>query len=138
MQFDIVSNCAAFLLGTLTGAAGMYYGELFTDQRRKKEKTRAERHTFEAVCQQMPDLIQEMRDDLTQKPQVREFFLLQEGSAFGIKNSDAFEYRFSEKRPVLSWAKTLENHGYVQDVTPGNTPKYRMTEEFVGLILKPR
>jgi hypothetical protein len=138
VQFDFVSTCAAFLLGTLTGAAGMYYGELFTDQRRKKEKARAERQAFDTVCQQMPDLIKEMRDDLTQKPHVREFFLLHEGSAFGIKNSDAFVYRASEKHPVRSWAKTLENHGYVQDVTPGNTPKYRMTEEFVGLILKPK
>lgn len=134
MQLDLVSVCAAFLLGTLIGAAGMYYGELFTDQRRKKEKAHAERQAFDSVCQQMRDLINEMRDDLTQKPHVREFFILQEGSAFGIKNSDAFVYRASEKRPVQSWAKILENQGYVIEITPKSTPKYRMAKEFVNLI----
>lgn len=138
MQFDLVSVCAGFLLGTVTGAAGMYYGEYFSDQRRKQEKLRDAGQTFETVCHQMPDLIQEMRDDLTQKPHVREFFVLADGTALGGMSSPAFTYHERAGRPVFSWVQALENHGYVQDITPKNTPKYRMTEEFVGLILKPK
>lgn len=134
MQFDPTSMFVGFLVGAFTGAAGGYLADKYTDQRRKQEETKQSRRKFDAVCHQMPDFIKEMRDDLTQKPHVREFFLLEEGSAFGIKNSDAFVYRFSEKRPVRSWAKILENQGYVIEITPKSTPKYRMAKEFVNLI----
>ena len=30
----------------------------------------------------------------------------------------------------------LENHGYLTDVTTGNVPIYRMSEDFVQLVLK--
>ena len=42
-----------------------------------------------------------------------------------------------EDHPNLTGKITiLENHGYIADVTPGNAPKYCMSEEFVELILK--
>ena len=41
-----------------------------------------------------------------------------------------------EKHPDLqNKVDLLESHGLVVDVTPGNAPMYRMTEDFVGLLM---
>lgn len=75
MEFGLVPTSAAFLLGTLTGAAGIYYGEYFTDQRKKQEKTRDTIQTFETVCRQMPDLIAAFRLRIEQVPLTRDFLV---------------------------------------------------------------
>lgn len=112
----------------------MYYGEKFTDQRRKQEARQESRRQFESVCQQMPDLIKEMQENLAEMPHVRQFFVLPKGAELGGTASPAFKYYDSPDKPLQSWVQVLENHGYVVDITSKSTPKYRMTKEFVNLI----
>lgn len=83
MPFDLASTCGGFLLGTITGAAGAYYGDKFTDQRRKQEQKHGTNQAFAAVCLQMPELIAEMKEDLTREPHVRDFYVLPKGAMLG-------------------------------------------------------
>jgi hypothetical protein len=45
-------------------------------------------------------------------------------------------YYFEEKHPDLKiQIDLLQNQGHIIDVTPKNTPIFRMTEEFVDFLL---
>ena len=74
---DIITHLVAFLVGALTGAAGVYLGNKYTDRRREGEARKKEREQFQSVRDQMPQLIAEMKEDLSKPGQqlIREFFL---------------------------------------------------------------
>ncbi len=134
MQFDVASTCIGFLIGTFTGAAGGYFANKYTDARRKKEAAKENANKFAQVAAQMPELLQEMRQDLTEHPSVREFFVLLGGAVLGGTSSPSFQYRDAIHPGLMGKLHILENHGYLTDVTPKDCPKYRMTEEFVRLL----
>jgi hypothetical protein len=46
-----------------------------------------------------------------------------------------FKYFLEDHDDLANQVTILQNLGYVVDVTPGNTPIYPMSEEFVGLLL---
>jgi hypothetical protein len=126
-----------FLAGIVVGAAGAYFGDLFTDQRRRKEDARKSRELFGAMVARMPDLLREMRTDVRDPDHrnVRDFFVIPE-SAQLTPDGKAFVYRVNSGNDYLSKVGILEASGYVRDITPGNAPKFRMTEEFVSRLEK--
>ena len=137
MQFDWISSAIGFLLGTLTGAAGKYYAEKFTDQRRKTESTRQLKQEFLNIKRQMPELIKEFKDDLSKANQkfIREFFVLENHKVvLGGSGKPRFSYYEEEHPNLRGKVDILENQGFLIDVTPSNVPVYRMTEEFVHLV----
>lgn len=134
MEFDLVSTCAGFLLGALTGAAGMYYGELFTDQRRKKEKARAERQAFDTVCQQMPDLIAALRLRIEQVPLTRDFLVRsQTAIAFVSDDGSLREGQVSDLPELGRKLRVLEINKYISQATANTVPYpcYTMSQDFV-------
>lgn len=134
-----MSHLIAFVLGAFTGAAGKYLADKYTDRRRDKERDTSTRKTFVVVAEKMPDLIKEIKEDLL-NPEcalIREFFILP-NDRVGF-NSDGGHYIFyyeEQHENLLHKIKLLENYGYVNDITHTNTPKYRMTEEFVNCVIK--
>ena len=132
---SFVSHGIAFLVGTATGAAGAYFAEKFTDRRREKEGQRKEEERFLEVAAMMPDLVTEMRQDLSQHPNFRDFFVIDKGlQLWASKNS--FVYSECDGNDYLSKVRILEGHGYVIDITPKNAPMFRMTEPFVDAVRK--
>ena len=132
----IITHFIAFIVGIVTGAAGMYYGQKFTDRRREKENQKRNKDQFQQVQKQMPQLIAEMKKDLNNPEHqfIREFFVTSDKLI--VKTQDKYFFYYTEKHGDLQCKiHILENHGYIIDVTPGDAPKYRMTEEFVKLIL---
>lgn len=139
MQFDIQSTLAGFLVGVATGAAGSYFGNKYTDRRKEREAARRTQRQFADVKKKMPELIAEMKADLSTADgqHVREFFVLEKRShRLGGSEKPRFCYYVEEHGDLHGKLSILGNHGYLIDVTPGNTPIYRMTEEFVELIHK--
>ena len=129
---EIITHLIAFLVGTATGAAGKYFADKFTDKRRRVETHKEEDARFAKMVTAMPDLLEEMRNDVIvpEHSAWREFFVIPKGSLLsGTPNS--FFYEDDEKNAFLSKTRTLEEHGYVVDITPGNAPHFRMREEFV-------
>lgn len=107
-----------------------------TEMRGQKEAAKAATAKFAQVAERMPELLQEMRQDLMGQPHVREFFVLLGGVTLGGTSSPSFEYRDSIHPSLMGKVHILENHGYLKNVTPKDCPKYRMTEEFVELLMK--
>ena len=129
---DWASALIGFVVGAFTGAAGTYLGEKYTDQRRKNEAENRLKAEWLDVCQRFPKIISEMREGV-RKPEfesVRRFFVK---SSRTTVNSDQphFEYHTDMHADLDAAISHLERFGYIEDITPGNCPMYRMSEHFV-------
>ena len=139
MQFDWFSSVIGFLIGTVTGAAGTYYAEKYTDERREREYKRKVKKEFLNLKKQMPELITEFKNDLSEKRNglIREFFVLpNKRVCLGGSEKPRFIYYEDDHENLLAKIDLLEAKGFLVDVTTKNTPILRMTEEFVELIQK--
>lgn len=131
--FDIISGVIGFLLGIV----GTYYVHKLTDRRREREQKEKARKNFLTTIAKMPEFIEELKSDLTEHLDVREFFVLPKGASLGGSKIPRFIYYYERDNPednLLNKIQILENMGYIIDVTPGNTPIFRMTEDFVDLL----
>ena len=135
----MISHLVTFLLGALTGAAGKYLADKYTDKRRLKEGESRSKKLFQELASRMPDLIKEMKDDLS-KPDnhlIREFYILPHRRVSFMAGGRRYLYYFEEEhQDLLHKLHILEEPGFIQDITETNTPKFRMTEQFFGYVLK--
>jgi hypothetical protein len=137
MQFDWMSSVIGFLVGATTTATGAYFAAKFTDQRRENESAKQLKRVFLNIKKQMPELIAEFKTDLAGSKLTREFFVLtNKKDHLGGSQKHRFVYYEEEHKNLRGKLDLLENEGFLVDMTPGNTPVYRMTEEFVDLINK--
>ena len=92
--------------------------------------------TFLRVKEQMPALIAEMKQALDSDDGrfVREFFIMSKNHRLGGSEKPRFIFFEEDHDNLRGMIDVLENHGYVVDITPGNTPIFRMTEAFVSLV----
>ncbi len=132
---DLLSLSVGFVVGAFTGAAGTYLGEKYTDKRRSKEKSRAKDEEWAQVCQRFPVVIEEMKKDMqsAEAANIREFFLKTTSTILNAPKPH-FEYYTDVHPEVQAAAKYLEELGYVEDITPGNCPMYRMREVLVDRL----
>lgn len=139
MNFDWISSVIGFLLGTGTGVAGKYFADKFTDRRRKTESTKQLKQEFMNIKKQMPELIKEFKNDLSKEDHkfIREFFVLHSKKVLlGGYTKPRFVYYEEDHMNLRCKIDILESKGFLLDVTIGNTPIYKMTEEFVELLNK--
>ena len=136
---DIGSMALGFLVGAATGATGTYFAHKYTDRRREKEAGKQAKKHFLKIKEQMPKLIEEMRADLLRDGNacVREFFVLEDKKVvLGGSEKDQFVYYEDNHENLRGQLDILESEGYIFEVPHGNVPIYRMTEEFVQLLMK--
>lgn len=127
----------SFLLGLLTGAAGKYLADKYTDKRRDIEDEKSEIKKFKSVRKKMTSLIDEMKEDLLKHELFRDFFIIP-SRGMSLNATECFVYYEKEHDNLISKISILENNDYIYDISTGNTPKYRMTDEFVNMILNIR
>ena len=91
---------------------------------------------FQKVKALMPELIAEMKKDLSKEDNkfIREFFIVSKRWILNVTHP-CFVYYFEDHENLQGKIHIMENCGFVMDVTPKNAKKYRMTEEFVELLL---
>lgn len=132
------THIISFLFGTATGAAGSYFATKYTDRRREKEGKEKAKSTFRKVQEIMPDLIQEMKTDFNNPEfiSIREFAILPNDRVIFNSGQPRFIYYEEQHNDLKGKVSILENHSFVYDVTPGNAPIYRITEEFWELVKK--
>lgn len=134
---DITSALIGFLVGTATGAAGQYFADKYTDQRREKRLAEEEARLWQDIEQRFPAVISEMREDFSaqENRHVRAFFVKKSTTILGSQSEPCFAY-YTDKHPDLRAAVSfLEQHGFVTDITPGNCPMYRIHEKLVDALL---
>ena len=134
----LVSHFLTFLGGLLIGIFGNYISQQLTNKRIRKEAKKAKNQQFEEIKNAMPKLIKEMKVDLS-KPHLkikREFYVNPNRSIRLNVPSDTLVYYENEHIALKDNMVLLENKGFITDITPENAPKYRMSEEFVELIMQ--
>ena len=84
----------------------------------------------------MPDLLQEMKSGiLSDKTRlIREFVVLHSEGVIFNSQKLRFVYFESQHENLLNKINLLEEYGFIFDITPGDTPIYRMIDEFMDLI----
>ncbi len=128
-----------YLAGILTGifiaCAGKYLADKYTDKRRGMEKKRAGDSDLQYVTDKMPELIAEMRDDLTTNPLCREFILFSKRGSYNHNpNKKILSYFFEDHDNLREKVGILENLGFVDDITFNDTHRYCMSEHFAELL----
>ncbi len=129
---DLLSLAVGFVVGTLTGAAGHYFGEKYTDQRRSKELASYLDKEWANLDKRFPKVIAAMKADVNNPKlaNVREFFV--KSSRTTVNRSEpCFEYHTDVHADLSAAITHLEELGYIVDITTGNCQMYRMTEHFV-------
>lgn len=126
----------AYVGGIATETARSYFSDMLTDRRRDREAKSKEEEQFRNVVSKIPDLIDEIKKDLSNPEQslVREFFISKKSYSLNAGDSPSFVYYVDDHPGLQNKVHILENSGYVRDITPGNAPMYRMTEDFVRLL----
>ena len=91
---------------------------------------------FSKVKILMPGLIADIKKDLTKKGSnlIRELFIVSKNWSLNVVNPH-FVYYFEEHENLQGKMHILENYRFVIDMTSTNVKKYRLTEEFVDLLL---
>jgi hypothetical protein len=132
----IISHLIAFLVGAFGGAAGHYFGTKYTEKRHEKEAALKLKKKFKKVYDSVPDLINEMKKDINsdETGYVREFFILPNPRCSFNSSKKRFVYYEEQHKGLMEQLDLLEENGFIFDVTPGNNPVYRFTEEFVNLL----
>lgn len=128
--FIFLSSSA--LSSVAIGAAGTYFAEKYTDERRKKEQKNEDLKTFTFLATRMTDLLSEMKSDLAGQGHAewREFYVIPKGTIINTRRNSFF-YEDDKMNGFLSKVRTLEEYGLVYDITPGNSPMFRMSDQLV-------
>jgi len=134
MPFDLVSALTGFLLGTATGAAGRYLADRSTDQRRRRESQAQALNQLASIRARASELLAEIEADLRKSPHLRELILLP---------NERMQYTHAQDRVVIyeesqpkarSQLTLLEGIGYIEQVSNGDFPLYRLRESFATAL----
>ncbi|HAI14678.1 MAG TPA: hypothetical protein DCM28_23435 [Phycisphaerales bacterium] len=128
----ITTSLATFLIGVVTGACGSYFASKYTDKRRHAEAKKTLAQKLKKVYQLMPELIEEIKDDLTKEDfkTVREIVILNRPNGYW-DDGLTFAYYKTRHHDLKGKFSVLQNSGFV---IPVSDDKYKITEEFVELI----
>ncbi|MDP2267863.1 MAG: hypothetical protein Q8K46_01725 [Deltaproteobacteria bacterium] len=132
---DLLSLVIGFVVGAFTGAAGQYLGEKYTDKRRKIEQASEDDQVWNDLVTRFPKIIGEMKED-ARNPDLlsaREFFVKSSKTTVN-RSKPSFEYHTDVHADLHAAIAHLERLGYIEDITPGNCPMYRMTEDFIDRL----
>lgn len=137
---ELTTLLTGFIVGVGTGALGTYLADKYTDIRRERHLATQEAKLWKDIERRFPAVIAEMRSDFSTPDgrNVRAFFVKTSTSIMGGCSEPSFEYH-TDKHPDLRPAMlVLTEHGFIQDITPGSTPMYRVREKLIDWLAKPR
>ena len=129
---SVTSHLITFLVGGITGAAGHYLGEKYTDQRRRQEARSEADEQWSKFEHIMPEILASLSAALAKDPLFREIVVMPtKGAIIGGDPNNPRLRNESEHQGLRAKFRMLEEAGYLRDITPRNTPIYQMTEAFV-------
>ena len=109
---DIFSLSVGFVVGAITGAAGHYLGEKYTDKRRSKELASAVDEEWADLEMRFPRVIAEMKEDVMNPDavSVRNFFVKNSRTIIN-RSEPAFEYHTDAHSDLSAAIAHLEEIG---------------------------
>ena len=117
------------LLAFLAGAGAVL---LLLVTRRNRAGSQSDK-VLRKLYRKCPDFFDDVRTELgkAEFKDVREFAILKSSQIPFVSEDVKFVYYEDELPDLQEIAAGLENHGFIDDVTRGKTPLYRMRETFV-------
>lgn len=125
-----LTHAVAFLLGGAVGAA------LFSWYAGRGGGARDPRKMLRRLYKDSPKFFDEIRREL-EKPEfchVREFAILESSRVTFVSEDLRFVYYEEDLPDVKSVAAILDEIGYVEEISHGKTPIYRLRENFVEAL----
>lgn len=138
-HMDILSLSVGFLVGAITGAAGNYLADKYTDVRRDKKAAKEQTKLWREIEAQFPGVIADMRQAFTSSEgkYIRAFFVKESGTMIGFLSEPCFEFHTDEHPDLHAAVLHLARHEFITDITPGNCPMYRVHEKLIDWLMKP-
>jgi hypothetical protein len=85
----------------------------------------------------MPELLSEMREDLSKNPLTRVFSLRKRKLSYTETTDPEFIYYYEDHDQLRSSkVRILENVGLIHEITSGNVERFVMTEKLVDYLSK--
>lgn len=136
---DILSLAVGFLVGAITGAAGNYLADKYTDVRRDLKAAKKQAELWRDAERRFPAAISEMRDAFADPGSkgIRAFFVKDSRTTIGFTSEPCFEFHTDKCSDLQAAVLHLERLGLISDITPGNCPMYRVHEELVDWLMRP-
>lgn len=125
-----VSHAVAFLLGGAVGAV------LFAWFQGRKKGARDPNRILRSLYKDSPKFFDELRRELDRPEfrQVREFAVLESGRETFVSEDLRFVYYEEDIPELKSLATALADSGFVDEVTRGRTPIFRLRENFLEAL----
>ena len=90
---------------------------------------------FPALEKKAPQVLAEMRKDLTKQPLVREFILLHKNVMYNPGPTPFFIYYYEDHKYLPSLMTIMQHAGAIYDIAFNDVPRYNFTEEFVSYLI---
>lgn len=94
--------------------------------------------SFERLEKMMPDLVAEMRTDISNSRFTRELIALSKKWSYGGQERPVFNYFYEQHEELLGKLKVMENYGALVDIKFNDVYRYEITEDFVEYLQLPR
>jgi hypothetical protein len=125
-----ITHIVAFLLGGVAGA-------IFVSRRAGGGSgSQDPRKSLQRVYRESPKFFDDLRDELD-RPEfrhVREFAILESSRVTFVSENLRFVYYEEDIPDLRALATRLEDLGYLDEVSPGKTPIFRLRENFVEAL----
>ncbi len=93
-----------------------------------------DRDLFTKIEKLMPDLLTEMRKDLSEHPLTREIIILSRSWVYSSTKERDTIYYYEDHPDLEDKLRILQNHRLIQDIRYTNTPRYVMSERFAEYL----
>jgi hypothetical protein len=134
MELNWLPIAISFVTGNVTGLVVKYYGDKWTDRRKRLELESDLKQKFQSANRAIPSLIVKIREALKENSCTREFILVDNIWDEGGDSTGRPWLFCAEPEDILARMVILENLGFVSNLSNAYQNKYRMTEEFAALI----
>ena len=100
-----------------------------------RDRRNEDSKTLQRLESLMPELFEEMRDDLRSTPLRREFILMRKGAAYVGGKKEILAYYFECHEDLAEKVGLLVNEGLVTDITYNRTDRYVFSEPLVEYLV---
>ncbi len=126
-----------FLIGTATGAAGTYFGNKYTDQRRNKEANSSKNALLDNLWSDHTELLFEMKTDMVNPTYLhhRHFWILDSKWCFN-HDGPYLAYHLDVHNSLEQQLNILVSYDIIFDVSDPskNVKKFQFSEPFVKYL----
>jgi hypothetical protein len=95
--------------------------------------SRENEYNYTKIERLMPDLLADMRKDLTENPLVREFVVLKKGWVYNA-TGPYIHYDLDVYSNLQEKLRILENYSLIRDITYNSVKRYVMSEQFAEYL----